>query len=209
MRSGFQKNGNGFYCGFSSSGAPVQQLLPVFTKTELGHQGKTSCFILAALLFKDLEHSLSHLIAARSPSSCFLPSLPSSPQVLSNFSPGEKWSGVVCGSMLRCVFSAFVHVHVFLRVCTLVSTESCVYMCFSDSVCALFKPTVSKGLQDSLCIIGDLLLSAHCIWQIWIGDCHEDMLINDIHNWYLLIARDEKTGIAERKRDKMMNTHTL
>lgn len=33
----------------------------------------------------------------------------------------------------------------------------------SDSVCALFKPTVSKALQGSLCIIGDLLLSAHCI----------------------------------------------
>lgn len=25
------------------------------------------------------------------------------------------------------------------------------------------------------------------------------MLINDNHNWYLLIAKDEKSGIAERK----------
>lgn len=34
------------------------------------------------------------------------------------------------------------------------------------------------------------------------------MLINDNHNWYLLIAKDEKSGIAERKRVRMMNTHT-
>lgn len=31
------------------------------------------------------------------------------------------------------------------------------------------------------------------------------MLINDNHNWYLLIARDEKPGTAER----MTNAHTL
>lgn len=75
MRSGFQKKGNSFYCGFSSSRAPVQQLLPVFTKTELGHRVKTSCIVLAALLFKELEHSLSHLIAACSPSSSLSPNL--------------------------------------------------------------------------------------------------------------------------------------
>ena len=82
---------------------------------------------------------------------------------------------------------------------------SCVHVLPCDSVCALFKPTVSRALQGSLCIIGDLLLSAHCIWQIWIGDCQADMLINDNHNWYLLIARDEKPGTAER----MTNAHTL
>lgn len=34
------------------------------------------------------------------------------------------------------------------------------------------------------------------------------MLINDNHNWYLLIAKDEKSGAAERKRVRMMNAHS-
>lgn len=34
------------------------------------------------------------------------------------------------------------------------------------------------------------------------------MLINDNHNWYLLIAKDEKSSTAERKRVTMTNTHT-
>ncbi len=35
------------------------------------------------------------------------------------------------------------------------------------------------------------------------------MLINDNHNWYLLIAKDEKSGIAETKRVRLTNTHAL
>ena len=31
------------------------------------------------------------------------------------------------------------------------------------------------------------------------------MLINDNHNWYLLIAKDEKPGTAARKRVGVMN----
>lgn len=34
------------------------------------------------------------------------------------------------------------------------------------------------------------------------------MLINDNHNWYLLISRDEKSGIAERREDRLVNKHT-
>lgn len=165
MKSGFPRNGDGFYCGFFSFGAPVQQLLPAFTKTEFGRWGKTSCFILAALLLKDLEHSLSHLLAARSPSSCLLPSLPfSSPQVLSNLSPGEKWK-VCCSSWGVCfyVFVICACSCISVSKCTLVHSVVCVHASPCDSVCALFKPTVSKALQGSLCIIGDLLLSAHCI----------------------------------------------
>lgn len=63
--------------------------------------------------------------------------------------------------------SAFVYVRVFLLLClclsALVYSAVCVHASPCDSVCALFKPTVSKALQGSLCIIGDLLLSAHCI----------------------------------------------
>lgn len=150
MRSGFQKNGNGFDCGFSSSGAPVQQLLPVFTKTELGHRGKTSCFILAALLFKDLEHSLSHLIAARSPSSLSLSPLlltsgPVKPLTELEME-GVRLHGEVC--VFKCVF----YVCACVSVCVHVSKRTHVYSVVrihvfpSDSVCALFKPTVSKGL---------------------------------------------------------------
>lgn len=191
-----------FYRGFFSYGAPVQQLLPTFPKTDLGHRGKTSCFILAALLLKDLEHSLSHLLPVRSPPSFLLPPLLfSSPQVLSDLSLGEKENA--CGSSVRCAFFAFVHVYVFLCMCTclsaLLSIQSCVCMCLHVTQCVLFKSTVCKALQGSLCIIGDLLLSAHCIWQVWIGDCHADMLINDNYNWYLLISKDEKSGITEKK----------
>lgn len=139
MSSGFQRNGDGFFCGFFSFGAPVQQLLPALTKTELGRRGKTSCFILAALLLKDLEHSLSHLLAARSPSSRLLPSLPfSSPQVLSNLSPGEKWK--VCGSTVRCVF---LHL--------------CMYVCFCACVCVQvhysIQPCVCMRLHVTQCVL--------------------------------------------------------
>lgn len=92
--------------------------------------------------------------------------------------------------------------------CTLLYSEACAHLSPCSSVCALFKPTVSKALQGSLCIIGDLLLSAHCFWQIWIGDCQADMLINDNHNWYLLIAKDEKSCTSERKRVRMTKAHT-
>lgn len=139
MSSGFQRNGHGFYCGFFSFGAPVQQLLPAFTKTEPGHRGKTSCFVLAALLLKDLERSLSHLLATRSASSrllCFLPF--SSPQVLSNLSPGEKWK--VCGSLVSWVFLC-VFLHLCMCLCVCVHVSPC------DSVCALFKATVSKAYK--------------------------------------------------------------
>lgn len=87
-------------------GLQFNSCFPPSLKQSFGRRGKTSCFILAALLLKDLEHSLSHLLTARSPSSRLLPSLPSlpfsSPQVLSNLTPGEKWK--VCGSSVSCVF---------------------------------------------------------------------------------------------------------
>lgn len=119
---------------------------------------------LGTLALSSPRRSLAHSFA-RSPSShLLLPSLPfSSPQVLSNLSLGRnrRWLlGEVC-------VSAFVHVCVFLRACVSkrapVYSVMCVHVSPRDSVCALFKPTVSKALQGSLCIIGDLLLSAHCI----------------------------------------------
>lgn len=52
----------------------------------------------------------------------------------------------------------------FLReVCVWMSVSAFVLLSLCDSVCALFKPTVSKALHGSLCIIGDPLLSAHCL----------------------------------------------
>lgn len=80
------------------------------------------------------------------------------------------------------------------------SVLSWVWLTLCDSLHALFKLAVSKALQDTPCLIGHPLRSAHCVWQLWIGKCHADLLINDNHNWFILIAKkDEKSCAAERR----------
>lgn len=65
--------------------APVQQLLPSVAEKEPSRPGETSCFVLAALLLKDLKQSFSHLRAPHSPSSHPLCSF-----LLSNHTLGEE-----------------------------------------------------------------------------------------------------------------------
>lgn len=213
---GFQRNVDAFYCGFFSFGAAVQQLLPAFTKTELWPSRENILFHFSRSVVKGLG-TLTLSSSHRSLTLLSPPPLsPLSPLLLTSGPVKPHTGGEMEGVWLLgelCVFtcvSAIVIVFPCARVCpsALLSIWPCVHVSLCDSVCALFKPTVAKALQGSLCIIGDLLLSAHCIWQIWIGDCQADMLINDNHNWYLLIAKDEKSSTAERKRVTMTNTHT-
>lgn len=128
-----------FSCGFfflrgSSSTAARTSL------RELGRWGKTSCFILAALLLKDLERSLSHLLA-RSPSSCLLPRLPfSSPRALSNPSLGRNRRCValwwdVCG------VGTCVSVRVCLFKCTPVHSVVCMRLHVTQCVFCLNPPS--------------------------------------------------------------------
>lgn len=198
--SGFHNKGQLSIVSSFLLGLKFNSCFPPSLKQSPALRGETSCFILVALLLKDLEHSLSHLLARPPPLS--LPS--SSPQVLSNLTLRKKWK--VCGFAVWCVFFSLC-----VWRASVFSDSECTDVCSvcvssHDSVCALFKPPVSEALQGSLCIIGDLLLSAHCIWQLWIGDCHADVLINDNHNWYLLIAKDEETGIAESLNDEHTRT---
>lgn len=56
MRSGFQRNNNGLYCGSNSC-------FPLSPKKTLAIQGGTSCFVLTLPLLTDLNHLLSRLWA--------------------------------------------------------------------------------------------------------------------------------------------------
>lgn len=72
IRSGFQRNNNGLHCGFNSC-------FPLSPKKNPAVRGGTSCFILAPLLLKDLNHSLSLVFERLTPLSPSLLSAPVEP----------------------------------------------------------------------------------------------------------------------------------
>lgn len=72
IRSGFQRNNNGLHCGFNSC-------FPLSPKKNRAVRGGTSCFILAPLLLKDLNHSLSLAFERLTPISPSLLSAPVKP----------------------------------------------------------------------------------------------------------------------------------
>lgn len=158
-------------------GSESENILFHFSRTVVGRTWSTSALIFSPLI---QPPPLSRL---------FLTSGPVKPLA------GGEMEGV----WLLDAVCAFMRAHE----CLCMHTPQSAFVSIRQvCACAVFKPTVSKALQDSPCIIGDLLLSAHCIWQLWIGDCHADMLINDNHNWYLLIAQDEQSGTAVRKKSQ-------
>lgn len=198
-----------FFCGFFSCGASVQQLLPTFPITDLWPSRENILFHFSGSLVKGLG------TLALSSSPCSLTPLmppPSSPLLLTSDPVRPLTGSEIEGVWLLSEVCVFAFVHVFQCMCThqcaLLSIQSYVCTCLHVTQYVLFKSTVSNALRGSLCIIGDLLLSAHCIWQIWIGDCYADMLINDNHNWYLLISKDEKSSIWEKNKVRIANRHT-